>query len=418
MHRPKFTVGAAAAAVGLALVGLIAACGGGAAPPKSTATTASSATTASAPAAAQTAVASADYAYVFGKEKVAVVDPKTAKVVKEITTGLEGTGAWNDGLVSADGKYLFINENAKAQVYVFDTAKMELAKKIDIGPKPVHIFLPNHGTEMWTHSDGEGTFYIIDTKSLEVIGKAVASSATPPTAHGKLAYDPSLGTKYYATNVAEPSIFAIDGKARTAKRIEVCKGDDGKGGTHGKAISGVSKEGYFQCSGGQMGTKTVVVNTATDAVVKYLDTNGQIFASPDGKFMTVANSGANRLDVIDASKGDAITPIAVPNKPDKIYYTTVDGKDLAVFADLKTPDVDVVDLASLKLVKSVPGTPLATPLAADKTLGRNSDIGGQYFFTVVKDQEQMSVVDLKTSSVVGSVKLAGAVNVVFAGKHS
>ena len=77
MHRPKFTVGAAAAAVGLALVGLIAACGGGAAPPKSTATTASSATTASAPAAAQTAVASADYAYVFGKEKVAVVDPKT-----------------------------------------------------------------------------------------------------------------------------------------------------------------------------------------------------------------------------------------------------------------------------------------------------------------------------------------------------
>ena len=134
--------------------------------------------------------------------------------------------------------------------------------------------------------------------------------------------------------------------------------------------------------------------------------------------MTVANSGANRLDVIDASKSDAITAIPIPNKPDKVYYTKLDGKVLAVFANLKTPDVDVVDMGSLTLIKSIPGTPLATPLAADKTIGRNSDIGGQYFFTVVKEQEQLNVVDLKTSIVLGTVKLPGLLNVVFAGKHS
>lgn len=403
-------------ALGVAAIGLLsAACSGGTPATKSADAPAAAASPA---VSAAGSAAVAEYAYVFGKEKVAVVDPKTAKVVKEITTGLEGAGAWNDAVVSADGKYVFINENAKAQVYVFDTAKQELAKKVDVGQKPVHIYLPNHGTEVWTHADGDGTFYIIDTKSLEVIGKAQASTSLPPTGHGKLAYDMSLGTKYYATNTTEPSIFSIDGKARTAKRIEVCKGADGKGGTHGKSVSAVSKQAYFQCSGGEMAAKTVVVNTATDAVAKYLDTNGQIFPTEDGRFMTVAYGAKDRLDVIDASKGDAITSISIPNKPDKVYYTKVDGKVLAVFANLKAPDVDVVDMDSLKLVKSIPGTPLATPLAADKTLGRNSDIGGQYFFTVVKDQEQLNVVDLKTNTVVGSVKLPGMLNVVFAGKHT
>ena len=415
MHRPTITRGRAFAALGLALTSLAIACGGGA---NADEAAKPAATTAAAAATQSKEAATPEYAYLFGKEKVAVVDPKTAKVVKEITTGLEGAGAWNDAVVSADGKYVFVNENAKAQVYIFDTAKMELAKKVDVGQKPVHIYLPNHGTEVWTHADGDGTFYIIDAKSLEVTGKAQASTSLPPTGHGKLAYDTSLGTKYYATNTTEPSIFTIDGKARTSKRIEVCKGDDGKGGTHGKSVSAVSKEAYFQCSGGQMRSKTVVINTATDVVAKYLDTNGQIFPTEDGKFMTVANSGANRLDVIDASKSDAITAIPIPNKPDKVYYTKLDGKVLAVFANLKTPDVDVVDMGSLTLIKSIPGTPLATPLAADKTIGRNSDIGGQYFFTVVKEQEQLNVVDLKTSIVLGTVKLPGLLNVVFAGKHS
>ena len=414
MIRSKFAAGV----LGLALTGLLAACGGGT-PAKPAATTAATTTAASTSAAATTAPAgpAAEYAFVFGKEKVAVVDPKTAKVVKEITAGLEGAGVWNDAVVSADSKYVFINENAKAQVYVFDTAKLELAKKVDVGPKPVHIYLPNHGTEVWTHADGDGTFYIIDTKSLEVIGKSVGSTSLPPTGHGKLAYSTGLGTKYYATNTTEPSIFTVDGKTRAAKRIEVCKNPDGKGGTHGKSVSDPAKQAYFQCSGGEMAAKTVVVNTATDAVVKYLETNGQIFATDDGKYMTVANGPKNRLDVIDTSKGDAITSIAIPNRPDKVYYTKVDGKTLGVFANLLKPDVDVVDMGTLQLVKSIPGTPLATPLAADKTLGRNSDIGGQYFFTVVKDQEQLNVIDLKTSTVVGSVKLPGMLNVAFVGKH-
>lgn len=403
-------------AIGIGLGLIAASCGSGASDSSTKASSSDSKT--SGPAAAQatsTAATLPQYAYVFGKEKVLVVDPKTAKVVKEITAGLEGAGAWNDAVNSADGQYVFINENAKAQVYVFDTAKMELVKRVDVGAKPVHIYLPNHGNEVWTHADGDGSFYIIDTKSLEVVGKTVASTSLPPTGHGKLAYDPSLGTKYYATNTTEPSIFTIDGKTRTSARVEVCKGSDGKGGTHGKSISTVSKQAYFQCSGGEMAGKTVVVNTETNGVVKYLDTNGQIFPTDDGKYMTVANSANNRLDVIDASKGDSITSVPVPNKPDKVYYTKVDGKTLAVFADLKTPDVDVVDMSTLSLVKSIAGTPLETPLAADKTIGRNSDVGGQYFATVVKDQEQLNIVDLRSSSVVGSVKLTGALNVIMTG---
>lgn len=398
-----------AAALGVTTLGLLSACGAPAAPAVSN----TPATTASASPATKAVSTTLDVAYVFGKEKVIVVDPKTAKVVKEITAGLEGAGTWKDAVVSADSKYVFINENDKAQVYVFDTTKMELAKKIDIGGKPVHIYLPNHGTEVWTHSDAEGSFYVIDTKSLEVIGKSVGSTSLPPTGHGKLAYADFLGTKYFATNTTEPSIFAVDGKTRASQRIEVCKGADGKGGTHGKAVSTVSKLAYFQCSGGEFAARTVIVNPSTNAVVKYLETNGQIFPSPDGRYMTVANSAKDRLDLIDASKDNAITSVAIPNKPDKVYYATVDGKTVAVFANLKTPDVDIVDMDSLKLVKSVQGTPLSAPLAADKTLGRNSDVGGQYFVTVVKDQEVLNIVDVKGGSTVGSVKLPGAVNVAF-----
>ena len=360
--------------------------------------------------------AATGYAYVFGKERVDIVDPKTAKVIKEITQGVQGTGTWGDGVTTLDGGYVLINETAKAQVYVFDTAKQELAKAIDVGAKPAHLYLVNGGTEVWTHSDSEGAFYIIDTKSLAVTGKVVAS--TNGTGHGALVHADSLGTNYYATNILEPAVFVIDGKTRTVtKRIDLCQGANGIGGTHGDGYSSASKMAYFQCTGAT--TKTAAVDTTTDTFAGYLDTNGDLFMSPGDRYAVVANGGANRLDVIDGStKPETVTPIAIPNKPDKVYYATVNGKLLAFVDDLKAPDAEVIDMQTYAVVKSIPGTPLAMPLGTDKLLSRNSNIGGGYYFTVVGDEQQLNIIDVNTLAMVGSVQVTGATQVIFAGKQS
>jgi hypothetical protein len=361
-------------------------------------------------------VTTSGYAYVFGKERVDVVDPKTAKVVKEITQGLQGTGTWGDGVSTLDGNYVFINETAKAQVYVFDTAKQDLARAIDVGAKPAHLYLVNGGTEVWTHSDTEGAFYIIDVKRLAVTGKVVAS--TNGTGHGALVHADSLGTKYYATNILEPAVFVIDGKTRTVtKRIDLCQGTNGTGGTHGDGYSSANKTAYFQCTGAV--TKTAAVDTTTDTVAGYLDTNGDLFMSPGDRYAVVANGAANRVDVIDGStKPETITPIPIPNQPDKVYYATVNGRLLAFVDDLKAPDAEVIDMQTFKVVKSIPGTPLATPLGTGRLLVRNSSIGGGYYFTVVGDEQQLNIIDVNTLAMVGSVEVPGATQVIFAGKQS
>ena len=162
------------------------------------------------------AAATENVVYGFGPGRITIIEPQSARVVKEITSGLERTD-FADPIVTPDNRWLLVNDQANAQVIVVDTAKQEIAKRIDVGPRPVHIFNPLKSNEIWTHSDEEGAFYVINTNTMEVTARVVA--ARDNTGHGKLIDHPTLGSKAYATNVTSPDVWIVDDRTRLDEHL-------------------------------------------------------------------------------------------------------------------------------------------------------------------------------------------------------
>lgn len=344
----------------------------------------------------------------LGNARALFLDARTGEVKATVTEGLQGRSDWADAVASRDGRYLFANDRGRAQVVVFDTTTMNVVKAIDMGARNVHIYRPNDDTLIWSHSDDEGAFYLIDPATMKVVSRLVA--ATRGTGHGKLAYSPA-SSKYYATNTNEPAVFAIDGAKRTVgPAIEVCKGTDGRGGTHGKAISAANSYAYFQCSGGL--AKTVVVDSRDDTVVRYLDTNGQLFPAPDGRRIVVANGAGSSLDVMTtyALNPERIESIAIPNGVDKVDFTTIGGSAWAVTANTRSGDVALVDLRTYR-VRSITGEAVRNPPAAGVAIARNNVAVGAAYFSIVRGNGSVGVFDLAAGRLLTSVPLDGAVTV-------
>ncbi|MDD9968345.1 MAG: FixH family protein [Myxococcales bacterium] len=278
--------------------------------------------------------------YVFSTDGddsyVTVIDADTMEVAKEIK--LEGA-SWSDALPSPDGSRVFVNDSSNDQVHVFDTATQHKVASLDVGGRPIHLFNPNHGNEMWTHADAMGAFFVIDTETLAVQGPVTA--ALGQTGHGKLLYDPMVAPKAYATNVADPAAFPVDLDHKTVGyAIKLCESDaplpcagvsdcndsgetcEGEpsvcsasthkvGGTHDKAISPYNGHAYFQCSGGTRGY--AVVDMATDSVVSDYDDSaliGSAAQSVDHRYLFLMDGDdVHVLDTMnDTDVTDATTP--------------------------------------------------------------------------------------------------------------
>lgn len=364
-------------------------------------------TTAPAPAAKPASVAVENVLYAFAPGRIAIIEPKSAQIVKEITDGLQGI-EWGDPVATKDHRLIFVNDRANAQVVVIDTAKQAIVKRIDVGPRPVHIYNPLGGDEIWTHSDEEGAFYVIDAKALEVKGKVVA--ALKGTGHGKLLYHKELGSKAYATNTNDPAVFVLDlEKKQVTKTIDLC---DGKGGTHGKAYSALSKHAYFECS--DIG-KMAVVDTTTDTLVKYLDGSGQIFTSPDEKLVLVVDKRAGQVHVIDATKGsEIVASIPVEGGPDKVYFHQQGGKLVAFTANTLTPDVAVLDLQAMKLVKRIAAGDIKRPEGA-RFFHRGGEMGGGFFFTPASGDGVVAIIDATGLRLHAAVPVKDVAQVAYVG---
>ncbi len=228
---------------------------------------------------------------------VAAVSPTdgTTLAVTEIAelAALSGTDApgWGDAVVGPDGRRLFANARSVGRVLVLDADTLAVEAVLEVGPTPTHIYNPNHSSEIWTHSDVEGSFYIIDADSLTVSGPL--SAALAGSGHGKLAYGEGLGDAYFATNTNDPGVFPIDGAARTVGDIiNVCGvpcDDDPAtvtdetlslcGGTHDKGYNPATDWVFIQCTGGRGFS---FIDAADGTVVEDMrPVTGSVAQSPD-----------------------------------------------------------------------------------------------------------------------------------------
>ncbi len=328
------------------------------------------------------------------------------------------------------------------QVIVFETSDYSF-QAVDIdGGRLTHMFNPNHEDFVWTHSDVEGAFYVINVHSLVKEGPFVA--ALNDTGHGKLLYHPDLGTKSYATNTDVPAAFPVERSNRTVgDAITLCEvlddndnpiidtEGDGRafGGTHDKAYGVGNKYVYFQCSGsatvdGKTYTngRQAVVDTTTNQVVDHLNLPGRA-AQPYGNVLYFTDGANNIISSIDTRVNDGLNVTDQLTVGDHPHYDIKMYESAGVKYGITTTlsdgedgnDVLLIKLhddGKLELMRRVEIGKLTVPEGA-RHFDRRNGISKSHFFTVNDE----GIVILKLSELIGGgtvnqevVPLTGAVS--------
>jgi len=356
-------------------------------------------------------VATENVIYGFGQGKIIVIEPESGTIVNEITDGLEDV-SWGDPIASPDNSLLFVNERTNAQVLVIDTAKQEIIERLDVGPRPVHLYNPNHGNEIWTHSDEEGAFYVINIETLEVT--AVVEAALTGTGHGKLVYGEGLGNKAYATNTNDPAAFIIDLDAKEQIGVvELCLNDEGEGGTHAKAYSEVSGHVYIECTSIP---QTAIIDPESDELIGYLDGKGQLFPLPGDAQIAVMDKRQAQVRVIDASTDEIAASIDVEGGADKISFYEQDGTTYGFTANTLAPDAAVIDFTTNEVVKRIAAGDIERPEGA-RFLHRGGTIGAGYAALPASGDGIVSIIDAASQTLHAALPLEGATHVLFVGER-
>lgn len=343
------------------------------------------------------------------------------------SAGGNGQGpSWGDAVPSTDHRRIFANAGSIAKVAVFEVETRSLEALVDVGERPVHLYNPNDGSEIWSHADGPGAFYVIDQTSLAVSEPVVA--ALENRGHGKLLYAGELGSTYYATNTNDPGAFPIDGAAKTAgAMIALCGvpcADDPQtpedesqltcGGTHDKVYNPRMEWAIFECSGDARG-HYAFVNTGDNSVIEDLvPMSGSIAHSPGNEYILIINAGADTDQV-------QIWDTGAPDHNGLAFDTTVtvDGGPSARGTEFRQNDsgtweawipqtagtkIAVVNLATseVELVE------IGVFTAPQGEASRRAAIGGNWLFT--HNDQGVVMVNLATKEVIQGPALDGVVS--------
>ncbi|WP_248910976.1 YncE family protein [Halocatena marina] len=342
--------------------------------------------------------------YSFSSGRISIIEPQNAEVVAEITEDLDDTG-WGDPLLRPDNRRLFVNDGTNAQVIVINTEEQQIETRLDVGPDPAHIYQPLNN-EVWTHSDEEGAFYIIDMTDLSVIDKVIAAQEN--TAHGKLAYHEQLGTTGYATNTNDPGIHVIDLEAKeNTGFIET----HNEGGTHAEKYNPVSNRLYVEGTGD---ARTAVVNPDKGSVETHYDLVGQIFNTPNDKYVVWVHEEQG-VSVLDAEQGEFVAEISVEGGSDKIFFHEEGDTVYGFTANTQNSKAAVVDFDQLEVVDTVEVGDIHRPEDAP-FLHRSGLTADDWFVTPASGDNVVSIVDASARELHKKVEVAeGTEKVAYVG---
>lgn len=335
--------------------------------------------------------------WTFSPNMVNVYDPLLRSPVASIPVQ---NLAWGDGVVTADNSMILVNEQTKNEVVVFDTNTRQIIKNIPVGQRPVHMYNPHYGNEVWTHADGEGRFYVINTDSLTVTHIVDASLVNPPAGHGKLLWAPELGSKAYATNTGDRAVHIIDiENHESTGSIAVCQG------THGTSYSQLSGFAYFACGG----VSTIsVVDPDTDTFVKNLTGVGsQVWPGAHEPIMhhrepLMLSGHSSGVKVIDVMTNEIVRTINATGLGHMEQHQAADGKTYYLAPHNEEPVVYVLDPANETPVKKI-YMGAWEPADAAAQHGTSLTASDRYLFVARETDGVVSVIDMDTLQPVNTI---------------
>jgi DNA-binding beta-propeller fold protein YncE len=340
--------------------------------------------------------------YTFSPSKITIVDPKTMQAASIPETNI----AWGDVLVSPDRKLVFANDRTHNAVQVISVDSMKVIKSIPVGERPVHSYNPKGGKEIWTHSDIEGTFYVIDIASLAVTHKVLAATDSKKGGHGKLLWSAQLGDKAYATNVNDRNLHVLS----LSQYRETGTIDTGCKGTHGHSYNIPTKTVYIACNDGHV----VVIDPATDGVLTTLAGGSQVWPGAHDEWMSedspyLVSPTPDDMKIIDTAARMNVGSIAV-NDTGYVVVRRLAGKTVAFAAGNKMPFVYVMDVKSMKVLKQINvNSPTAGQPEGNEGGGDILD-RGDTLYVVRANDGLLTLLDMKELRVLRSLFIEIGVN--------
>jgi len=293
--------------------------------------------------------------WAFYSGGVAIIDPESCTVEETITQDNEMANlpaGWSDGVYmqpkDSDDQYILMNSrinrenvagDSVSDVYIFDTKEREVIAKVETGPRIVHSYGVWTKDEFWTHSDGDGHFYVIDLEDIKndstTVGAKVKAHDERPF-HGKLMWneDGMLVNRGFATATGEQFLFELDIETDQFTDQYDFSMDVKPGtcsGLHAIAYSSINNHIYTECSGGGGILEFNVEGLGIQFVHQHLSMTGSLYEVPDGSYVIATNKGGNKLHVFKPNGNGMQSSLAydveVPGYPSTPQFYPLDNVD-------------------------------------------------------------------------------------------
>lgn len=280
--------------------------------------------------------------YVANQESdtISVIDSSTLKVVATIPSQGSGT---HDLALTPDGRLLFATNLKTGTLTVVDTATNRVRATLQTGKATHAIAISPDGKEVWVNAGGEDHLPILDVGTLKVTDKVDLGIEI---GNGHIWFSPD-GKQAYVTSPKFGRVYVID----TATRKVVANIPVGKSPT----FIQVTSDGRYLWGTNTGGTEVYVIDTSATAVAATVE----VGPNPNhltivGRSVYVAVGGANEVAVIEnvGGKLEVTRRIPVGKKPHGIW-PSLDGKRVYVVHE-ESHDMTVIDLSTRLIVGTVP----------------------------------------------------------------
>eukprot|EP00850_Spirogloea_muscicola_P009065 SM000050S16990 [mRNA] locus=s50:189650:192751:- [translate_table: standard] len=333
--------------------------------------------------------------------RIVAIDAARGLVVKNIpTTNLTfpnscpnnpANGRWSASTASADHT-LFVNviyNETIGAVFVLNVQQQAVVATIVLTSRPVHNYYIPYLQQIWSHSDSEGTFDVIDAKPpYEVISNTVLDGSEKIPGHGGLLFDigkpthhilpthtstePNIG---YVTNVNQPGVYEVnlleDATGQANNRVSflnftavgsvnnktiVCPG------THDLRYSQVAGRVFVVCTsddegGDESGPQPGLVefNPDNNEITDFWQIRADhVYVTPDQSYLLAVAPDRNIIHTLHFTAGNSFnyTAITVNGTPSSVAFypiTTASGASsyMAYISLANGPGMAAVDLLKI-----------------------------------------------------------------------
>lgn len=193
---------------------------------------------------------------VAGENAIAVIDTRTAKVVRRIPTGLYPC----DLDRTADGEFAYVPERDQNTVAMIDSRSLAIVKRFDMGKdtEPHMLRVSPDNKTVWVANGHANSLVLLDARTLQPVAK-VAMGKVPVT----LGFTPD-GRFGYITHFSDNFVSVVDTQTyKEVGRIKVAQG---------LAVVTFRPDGKFAYVAAMNANAVAVIDTATMKVSKMIQT--------------------------------------------------------------------------------------------------------------------------------------------------